>query len=312
MNKTTAIKQFQYIHLEVTMTSQKGGRLNKHKTSMIRGIIGRLLKNNVCHDFNLLCSNCEFINTCVYPALFESPDKLVNKLGRGGTVPHPYIIRCHDERNNIHEGDLLSFDLILLGNRSEIFTTYLLHVFENFDQYSFGKDKVIFSVSKVEQRIKDKKKLIMDDRSIVKPEIESFSPDIPTYNKILVQFKTPCRMMRNGKAMNKITLREFLWQIDHRIHHLEVLNNLRDEYDKTTFEYPPEETMKLFKVEWDEVLRYSLRQNQPVKLGGIMATFELTKTPVLDQWIPAILFAEKFHIGKATTFGLGQYELWFK
>lgn len=279
---------------------------------MIRGITGRLLKHNVCHDFRLSCNECEFINTCVYPALFESPDKLVNKLGRGGTVPHPYIIRCHDERTAINEGEDLAFEVLLFGTNSEIFATYLLHVFEKFESYKFGKDHVSFTVTKVKQKYRTDRRIIMDDASISKPEIEQFTYQVPSSNKILIQFITPCRILKKGKAEKSITLREFLWQINHRIQQLEVLNNMKEEYKTSELVFPKEETMKVLNIEWDEIIRYSLRQEQYVKLGGIKTTFELNNTEELQPWLPSILFAEKFHIGKATTFGLGQFQVWFK
>ena len=303
---------FPYIHLCVTLTCKKSGRLNIHKTSMLRGIIGRQLKHQVCHDFQLPCEECEFSNNCIYPALFESPDRLTNKLGRGGTVPHPYIIRCHNHKEFFDQGDLLEFEMILIGKSSMNFTTYLLHVFEKLEVYPFGKDKITFAVRDVVQLEENEKKTIMDDSMIQKPTDTLFSVKSPNYNKLLVQFITPFRMMRKGKVLGSITLHDFLWQVNHRFQQLSVLNNYTESIEQPTLVMPHEESMKLIQSEWGEIVRYSFRQNQAIKLSGIKATFELTRTEELDQWIPLILFGEQFHIGKATTFGLGQYELWFK
>jgi hypothetical protein len=306
--------EFPYIHLQIDLRCESSGRMPKHKTSMIRGIVGRILKKHVCHDFKLACRECERNNACVYSALFESPEHLVKKLNIGGTVPHPYILRCHDTKTFFSVGNILTFEIIILGQSADTLAAYLLHVIEELDRYSFGKDRLIFRVNSVYQLMNEDKKVIFDQKQMVKLEISYFQMEMKKYDKVMIKLLTPCRIIRKGKTIRQFSIEEFLWQVHHRAWQLYILNNLWTS-DFRPYEFLPlldEKSITVIDEEWGEIPRYSTRQKQTILLGGFKATVELQRTEELDQWLPLLLFGEKFHVGKATTFGLGQYELWFR
>lgn len=168
------IGNFPYVPLQVHLRCEKPGRMPKYKTSMIRGIIGRILKKQVCYDFQAACPTCEFRNSCVYSLLFESPDEAVKKLNIGGTVPHPYIIRYHDQHTSFHPGQTLVFDLLLLGPSNTDFAMYLFRVFEDFHLYPFGVDRAFFYLQAVYQLFDQTKEVVLKNSYVVKPEMTYF------------------------------------------------------------------------------------------------------------------------------------------
>jgi hypothetical protein len=62
---------------------------------------------------------------------------------------------------------------------------------------------------------------------------------------------------------------------------------------------------------WQDYTHYSARQKQPMHLGGL--TGHLTLSGVFTPYEYALLrFAELFHAGKNTAFGLGKIDIWEK
>ena len=60
-------------------------------------------------------------------------------------------------------------------------------------------------------------------------------------------------------------------------------------------------------IRWFDWQRYSYRQDKAMLLGGV--TGEATYAGDMNEYMPLIRFAEKVHLGKATTFGLGKFKV---
>lgn len=304
---------FPYIHLRARMRCTKSGNLPFLKNSMLRGIIGRIFRGNVCHDFKLNCRDCDFQNTCIYPALFESPGLMTDKLARGGTIPHPYIIRCSSNKTYFQIEDRLDFEVILIGEKAEIFLTNLFHVFEGIETYAFGKEGVCFQTESVEQLLTSSKtKTVMNSTHLAKPELCFWNAVLPEYNQVLLRTITPIRIIQKNKQLYKFDIEPFFWQLKHRYNQLELLHGPSDPSENEKLQYPSKTEFSIFSEGIGEFQRYSLRQKQCHTLSGLIVTVEFNKSEQLQRWLPYLLFCEQFHVGKATTFGLGQYKLWFK
>ncbi|WP_445612495.1 CRISPR system precrRNA processing endoribonuclease RAMP protein Cas6 [Geobacillus sp. YF-1] len=308
------VDSFPYIHLRVVLECQSAGYISKYKASMIRGIVARVFKKQVCYDIEAACSNCSLNDSCMYAAVFESPHYLVHRLNRGGTVPHPYIIRCGDGRTFFQTGDHLSFDMILFGRYAKVFAIHLLSSFGGMEQYGFGRERLLFRTLTIYQILDAKSIVLMDGNSIVAAPKESrFQYQERPYEEVRLQFVTPCRMIRKGKVLRNFSVEEFLWQVRHRAYHLLLLHH--EQGDTVAWGDLPllhQKDVAIVSEEWEELSRYSMRQQQKVYLGGIKATLAMRRSNALDQWLPLLSFNEKFHVGKGTSFGLGQYELWFR
>ena len=65
--------------------------------------------------------------------------------------------------------------------------------------------------------------------------------------------------------------------------------------------------IKQSNLHWFDWKRYSNRQEQSMLMGGMVG--EITYQGELQEFIPLIHYAEEVHLGKATTFGLGQIQV---
>lgn len=308
------VDSFPYIHLRVVLECQRAGYIPKYKTSMIRGIVARVFKKQVCYDIEAVCGSCELNHNCMYAAMFESPHHLVHRLNRGGTVPHPYIIRCREGRTFFQTGDHLSFDMIVFGRYAKVFATHLLSSLSGVEQYDFGRGRLRFRMQTIYQLLDAESIVLVDGDSIAAAPKESrFCYQERPYEEVRLQFVTPCRMIRKGAVLRKFSVEEFLWQVKHRAHHLLLLHHEQGEIvEWDGLPLLDRKDVAIVSEQWEELSRYSMRQQQKVYLGGIKATLTMRRSEALDQWLPLLSFAEKFHVGKGASFGLGQYELWFR
>ncbi|KAF0996628.1 CRISPR system precrRNA processing endoribonuclease RAMP protein Cas6 [Geobacillus sp. TFV-3] len=119
-------------------------------------------------------------------------------------------------------------------------------------------------------------------------------------------------MMRKGKVLRTFSINEFLWQVNHRVWQLYRLYDLLSSEPSEPLPLIAEHSVSVIQCTWEDVTRYSMRQQKMMKIGGMKAIVALERTDALDRWLPLLLFTERFHVGKAVTFGLGQYVLWFQ
>jgi hypothetical protein len=58
---------------------------------------------------------------------------------------------------------------------------------------------------------------------------------------------------------------------------------------------------------WEDWQRFSGRQKQNIKMGGLMG--KVTYQGDLQEYLPLLALGELIHVGKGTVFGNGQYEI---
>lgn len=306
------VEQFPYVHLQIELNCLTEGFLPKHKTSIIRGILGRMLRKKVCHNFKLLCSSCDFNNTCVYANIFESPQKNIERLNRGGTSPHPYIIRCHNLNTDFSEDEKLVFEMIFLGNESDSFANIFILTLKEIENWQFGKDKLLFSLHRILQICHEGKEIVSLETGT---SLQFYEHKKIFSNQIMIHFLTPLKMQKDGMIMRKFSLNHFLWQAYLRIYQYNLLNNRnfnKNYIAQDELNHISNDLVTIINYAWKENYRYSFRQSKPIKLGGIVPTIQLDINPILQEWLPIIQFSELIHVGKGTTFGLGQFEIWNK
>jgi hypothetical protein len=150
------------------------------------------------------------------------------------------------------------------------------------------------------------------------PVIQEHQPviSIPEYTQpqdVHLHLLTPLRLQHQGKILGprEINARQLLRQLIRRVslntqiyggwewplEHIRHLNTLADQIQEDR------------RLHWQEWGRYSSRQQQAMKLGGVVGRWHLRQVPQallrllhLGQWL---------HVGKETAFGLGKYE-WVK
>ena len=64
---------------------------------------------------------------------------------------------------------------------------------------------------------------------------------------------------------------------------------------------------RLYRATWQDVERYSKRQDAHMRMGGFVGVAEYDPVPV--ALLPFLKWGELLHLGKASAFGLGKYTI---
>jgi hypothetical protein len=309
--------------------------LPEYKGSTFRGGFGYAFKRVVCLLGKEECLNgCHLKDRCMYHAIFETP-----------TI-HPFIIEPPlEEQESYGSDDLLSFNLILIGRAIDYFP-YFLFTFEELGRLGIGKGRGQYWLEEgisigqdAEAKVYSQK-----DRRIMNSGFRISGEKFTRYStlgveKVEVEFITPTRLKYKGKLTSDLDFYILFRAI------LMRLTSLMDSYcgggeillpsgyktdagSLLRYFYSPKEldpdsrkaiheAIKESKnvptersdLSWMDWERYSTRQGERMKLGGVVGKISFTGS--LAKFLPYLLLAEYIHIGKETTFGLGKVAVSF-
>lgn len=134
-------------------------------------------------------------------------------------------------------------------------------------------------------------------------------PEYQHTTDVHLQLQTPLRLQQRGKILGtkEINASIFLRHLIRRVslylqHHnqtecsLDSIRHLNSLVDQVQDEHH---------LEWQDWKRYSSRQKQPIKLGGLLGSWYLKNVP--PELLRFIYVGQWLHLGKETAFGLGKY-----
>ncbi|MGB4509648.1 MAG: CRISPR system precrRNA processing endoribonuclease RAMP protein Cas6 [Syntrophomonadaceae bacterium] len=284
------------------------------KGSTFRGAIGNSLKNMVCIRRDRDCGSCLIKHKCSYTFLFET-SVFMDKKALPAGVPQPFVLEPPLEEKEVYEpGELISFALVLIGKGID-HLPYFLATFDRMSQRGLGRGKGKFTLHEVRDGYSYTVVYNQAD-GIVNPNIsrKSITEDFTSgqsaqmrYCKI--QFKTPLRLKNNGQLSDRIDFEILMRAILRRI------NSLSYYFADEALQLNQQGLVSKAKsigivnqnIRWLDWERYSNRQNNRMKLGGIVGLIEFEGD--LNPFWPLLLAGQEIHIGKNTTFGLGMYKL---
>lgn len=281
----------------------QNSKLNYHKVSGIRGIIGQELLNRHCiSDKN--CKNCSFSNFCIPFNFYNMALKVEVPFTATDRVP-PYVIICDDNRECIKKGEEIIFQIIFFSDSisfipevirsirsaGQNYGLYnnkytLLEVTNDCNEYIFNGE--IIDINNIKWRLLSE---YIDNRL-------SISTDIDYLNIV-----NPLRYKKKGKLAKDIEPNDLIDLLIRRIVVLNALEGNKVNIDNNYNVFIRDKTLK-----WQESDRYSNRQKSKMKLGGIVGNI-LIDTDDID-FKRLLIAGELVHIGKSTAFGLGDYFLY--
>lgn len=284
----------------------------EYKGSFFRGIFGWKFKKLTCLLKNLEdCKECVLKKTCPYFNIFENKYFTEKPLLKtGSSIPHPYIILPPlDEKRKFEKDETLEFEITIIGKWSETLPYFLL-TFQEIGKSGIGKNKSKFEIEAIYQENKN----ILNNNNI-NFDIKEFNfnnySNISDTSFLAVEFITPLRLVKNNKTMRSISFKDFYLSILRRCELLLYYYNDKsiDNFInvKTLNELAETIKVKNKNLYWYNWERYSNRQKKRISLSGLMGriSFEGNITP----FVPLLKFAEVFHAGKNTVFGLGKIKL---
>ena len=309
------LKNFKIASFQFHSTAEQTLHLPAYKGSTIMGGFGHAFRRVVCVTRQKDCSQCLLRGKCVYSYVFETPPPQQDDgfLRRAVAVPHPFVIRPPSEQKEIFQpGESFLFGLTLIG-RAIDYLPYFIYSFEQLGKIGLGKGKAKFQLSLVrDSRGKtiytaEDRVLLNDFETLWFRDFVAAASKWPSDRLLTLRFLTPTRIKFGRKLTDKLEFHSFMRNLLRRISLLSYYHcGERFQLDfKTVIQQAQQVQVKASDLRWFDWTRYSSRQNSRMKLGGVLG--EICFEGDWQSFLSFILLGEVVHVGKGTSFGLGQY-----
>jgi len=318
------ILSFQKYLFSIMMTGPT--LLPPYKGSALHGGISYAFKRAVCVMTHGQCDECPLSDNCSYYSLFcyhNSPS------GRG--VPHAYVLQPpQTERRAFDVGDELSFAVILIGKATSLWKLLLFAVkflgesdgigrhidgkrgrflLKNVDSIGINRQNIRV-YSKEDDFLHDNPITLTSDDFLRQNELSATNRT--SIDEARLQFLTPVRFVKDEpeqkKLLTSLTFESFLRELIRRLGDLSEAYCDGSRIDFNLFSQQASAVVAdnsgLFWHDWE---RYSHSQSFRMKLGGLLGALSLSGD--IEPFMPYLRLGEWLHVGKNTTFGLGQYKL---
>ncbi len=295
--------------------------LPAYKGSTLRGGFGYAFKKMVCIEKDWRkCTPCRLGNTCPYGYIFETSVPEDSEVLRSlREVPIPFIIEPPlDEKTTYRPGDRLSFNVVLVG-RAINYLPYFILAFQELGRAGIGQPRgkyVLQRISAIHPWQKTSE-LIYDgvdvkvggrDLSVTQAHVAERAGTLPT-NQLTLHFLTPTRLKHRGKYVRQPEFHVIVRNLLRRISSLSYFHcgQLWEADFRGTIAAAEKIKTAHSDVTWVDWDRFSGRQKRRVNLSGFVgqATYQGHLTPFL----PLLALGELVHVGKATVFGHGKYQV---
>lgn len=311
-----------HLRFRITFRALRPARLGAFHGSMLRGAFGHALKRAVCAlPQEPLCSECRLRHDCAYAQIFETP---IEKAGPRGTppllqgvttAPHPYLFEPRSQAAVLPEGGELPFDLILFG-RAIGYQGRALWAVEKMAEAGLGAGRTGFVLDQVEaEEAPGAFRTLCSRGSWQTSDLLPGRPlpegPLPGDGRSLrLQVLTPLRLQERGKIVPPRDPRALVFSAIRRLlelAHFHAPDPTVDWIFRPLLDIASTVRFAETALRFDDLARYSQRQDRHVQLGGYTGTLDLEGD--LAPLARLLLAAEVTHLGKGAVFGLGQIAL---
>lgn len=289
----------------VHLVAEEDCELPEFTGSLLRGAFGHALKKAFCVMHHRDCRSCLVSNSCGYFQVFESMSDTYKSMGFH-YKSHPYII-IPSTKNVFMKDDILKFKLTMFGEYKK-YIPYFVYAFQLMGELGFGKNRHKFSLLSVTDDL-SKEEIYEEGRlfpeKIINTSLQLYTNTVPQLGEVLpVEFVTPARFAEKGKTVSNLNGDLLLASMVRRY---SMMNTFYGEYvqeDVDSLEINLQPIQREKYVSWK---RYSNRQNKHVPQGGILGIYNILNPK--EKLYKFIKTMEVLHIGKNTSFGLGQIKV---
>ena len=306
--------------------------LPSYKGSTLRGGFGNAFKRVVCALKDKECSDCMLKERCIYSYVFETPPPAGAKVMRKYlSVPHPFVIEPPMERRMGYKpGDELAFGLTLVGKAID-YLPYFIYTFDELGNIGIGKGRGKYKLMAVSQKKTDPLPLAgclacppeRNGARIYSSETKRLEPFIPESIPIDIEppdaghtavlalnFLSPTRIYHGDHLAHGLEFHILIRQLLRRI---SMLAYFHCDIDTAPWDFKgcidraKEIATQKTNLKWYAWQRYSARQDRRIDMDGFVGdiAYEGNMAPFLSL----LKAGAVLHVGKATTFGLGRYEM---
>jgi len=274
---------------------------------IFRSVFGNELRKLSCIKREQNCKVCDLKFQCIYSKIFETPIKKNNEiLQNRNFAAHPFLFstnkNIYDKTRNV------KLNLVLIGYTLD-YLPYIYYALKRAGEIGIFKSRLKYKIVSIlagDQELLQSEDSIDNDYKRDKWVLNNDSKIV--YDNIKIEMVSPLRLKIGGKYQSKFGYSDFMKA---GLRRLDILSKLYGKFDnKNDNILDINDLIIANKKEnkhftWQELERYSARQKTEMKLGGVVGIMDVegefseTELSIIDG-------IEKFHIGKNTSFGLGQ------
>lgn len=297
------------VRLQLTVRAEAPLQLPPYAGSMLRGAWGHALLAlaPLPHDNGQPCALRE---RCHYCQVFAPPALPAHTLQKFSQMPAPFVIEPPDNgAQQLAPGDTFTFGLILIGRALQHLPT-LLQAWERALRNGLGAQHARCTLADVVSETGQRPRLAEREQ---RHFLDGSLPPAPILGtRATLHLTSPLRLQQQGKPAKAHTLnaRTLLITLARRWQLLLDMH-LGASAPQQNFAQLAAQAAAIAlaadRLRWCDWGRYSQRQQQEMKLGGLLGHIHLhgelapfSELLHLGQWL---------HVGKNTTMGLGGYRL---
>lgn len=188
--------------LTIDLEALEPARLPRYKGAVFRGGFGLAFRRVTCVFPERECADCLLRQQCVWFYVFATPrPEGAVLMSRSETIPHPFVIEPpEDDRTRIPAGEVLHFNLILIG-RALGHVPHFILAFEQMAEQGLGTGRARFRLNAVRQ----------DGQQFYNPRSATLESPLHTHellpataspascSHITLPFLTPTRIVYQGR-----------------------------------------------------------------------------------------------------------------
>ncbi len=289
--------------------------LPPYKGGVLHGAMGDALRRAVCSDRSVRCNGCTSRAGCLYARTFDpAPPPDFADSDRFQQPPRPYVLTPPlTARQAFHPGDLLEFELVLMGSLLDALP-YFVHVFLEAGKRGLGRERGRYRLLRVDLLRPEGGILIYDGKTgtlstRLPANADPFQEAGEHTRSLTLRMVTPLRLKEKGCLVTRLSFPLFIERLLQRISLLSRFcgpglfapecSRLLDDVDAIRVTDD--------RLHWYDWERYSSRQKEAMKFGGLMGSVRLEGS--LAPLLPLLRWGELVHAGQGTTFGLGKLHI---
>lgn len=289
--------------------------LPEYAGSALRGAFGHALRRIACLTREKNCKACPLYRSCPYPAIFEPPPPPEHPLQRFSEIPAPFVVEPPPwGERHYSPGASLVFHLVLMG-RSLDQLPLIVFAWQRALERGVGRGDGIARLQQVWQETGPGEQALVFDAQAgqVMPHAATLPPlddGLAQVRQLELHFTTPLRIQQEGRPLGPDSLnpRAFLMALVRRVALISEFHLGQPlALDFTQLAQQAAGVTARQDLAWRDWGRYSNRQRQEMKLGGCIGHWTLGNN--LTPFLPFLHLGHWLHVGKNTSFGLGQYTI---
>lgn len=314
---TCAPLEWVRLRFEAEVTRQ--GVLPRFWGPALRGALGFALRKMVCITHLPQCAPCLLRFQCPYPRFLEPFPEPDHPFGRRlSSMPCPFALGVPPPADGpclLEVGEPLVFRLTM-WRWSEVLLPYLVVALQRSLERGIGRGLQARLQQVVAEHPQGERVVFWAQEGLLRGDLPRvpweavMAPWAEPVKQLRVRFLTPVRLDVGGRLQNPITFVALIKAANERGRALFWAYERREPpWDGKALVRAAEGVEEVEgKQQWLDLSRFSRRQQERLKIGGIVgwATF---RGADLSPFVPLLRLMEVVHVGKLSSMGLGRLEV---